>query len=624
MRTSRPNLSLVYFITVVIVLFTFYGCSGAGEDREPRGMIEPSTVLFDELQRMSDSNSDLALNEDTVESPIYHIIMDSNLGDSTSGGTSESDQYNCNGYLSSGCATLGSILMVCSELTAGETYHGYMSCLDSENHSSYKGTDQNPIHGSFFIEQDDFFKKAAQSATHLYYDSNLVALIKDIAQNADDNASENDVFLLISDLAIQSEGESNLIADALTKHVLSNKNLTLGLIGIQADYAGSIKNVPVSSVGIEPRRVLGTGRNTNEVYQKPLYVLFIGEPEHVLKVMNQFLEKCNNTKSLSRAGQVESLFYYGLSCIPFTEEKTGSMNFASAKTFNKPSVEFSGNIAKYGESGYDPKYVFDISDEVPENMMESIQSIPLAKVYAGARTTDEANVHISCGIPFQLIMSPSLEEDDAQFINGGKEFEFTENNPFVELYPKLLQCNMGTGENPKKMTINSWGDPAQNLIVLAQNPVFNRELHTIDVYCSLDTTQLALDEPQIFSVSVQPECMPDKTELKSQYNTSWLKDWTMDLAIYKQEWASKARLFTQATKTAYLAETFVNNLLDRKIDLNIAFASDEMIEYQKMVIFGVVMREQAKYYVANGTDDEENLGWAFSTNDIIQYNGAGR
>jgi hypothetical protein len=75
--------------------------------------------------------------------------------------------------------------------------------------------------------------------------------------------------------------------------------------------------------------------------------------------------------------------------------------------------------------------------------------------------------------------------------------------------------------------------------------------------------------------------MPGKSKILALYDTDWVYEWSMDQAIYKQEWIQKPSIFTQATKTAFLADTFVNNLLDRQIEKCVEAANGQMGAYEK-------------------------------------------
>jgi hypothetical protein len=195
-------------------------------------MIEPSDVLYDELARVSASQTSPSAEQTASGAPTYRVIVDSNLGDSTS-----CENCQANGYLDRRCTTVSAMLTVCSQITSGQPYFGYVSCLASESNS--RNEDEIPagaMKGKSVLQLDAFYEKATKLSTYSDHGCNLVDLVTDMAEAAGDRAYQNDVFLLVSDLAMKTVGESNQIADALTKYVLADEDLTIGLIGVQADY----------------------------------------------------------------------------------------------------------------------------------------------------------------------------------------------------------------------------------------------------------------------------------------------------------------------------------------------------------------------------------------------------
>lgn len=621
-RTRRKHnwkLAASLCVAAALVCVCLSACGQIG-NRDPRGMIEPSDVLYDEVERVEASQTSSVSEETSYGTPTYHIILDSNLGDDTGG-----EGYDGNGYLDRRCTTFSSILAICSEITSGQRYFGYVSCLtdatkDREETSGSLGA----AAAHYFIELKDFYNNASKTTTYTRYDSDLVDLVSDLAETAGKDAYEDDVFLLISDLAMKSVGESEAISDALTKYVVSDENLTLGLIGIQADYVGKIRNVPLTSVGIEPRRVLGTSKNTSTVYRRPIYLLIIGEKSNVLTTMDRFLEKSANTSSLAAEGQVESLYFYGLDCVPYAEMAAGLMQYGSVQTEDAIKMDFTGNISRLGTADYDMSYIFNLGNGTPEELANAICSIPFAKLYAGAVGKADENVRITCRFPFELISSPVLDATATNDLNGGKAFGFTRDNSTVSITIRQLAYAAVSEDATEAAEIVGWESPNANLITLAEAPQFNDDTDEIEICCKLDTSQLKRDEPLLLSATLQVNYMPDKSEIKALYNTGWLSEWTMDQSIYKQEWAQKAPVFSQATKTAFLSDTFVNNLLDRQIDLSIESAYGQMDAYQKTILFGLVLREKAKYYDKNlvDKDGDENFGWAYSQNEVNQISEA--
>ncbi len=115
--------------------------------------------------------------------------------------------------------------------------------------------------------------------------------------------------------------------------------------------------------------------------------------------------------------------------------------------------------------------------------------------------------------------------------------------------------------------------------------------------------------------------MPDRSKPFEAFDASWLTTWSMDMKQYNYDWDAHAITFKQAKKTAYLAETFLNNLLDRKIDENIKDANAEIAYYTETFVLGVVEHNQAGTYVTSKqtVKPDTDFGWGFSKDEVDQF-----
>ena len=600
-------------ICIVVLMWSLCACD-PGPNLSPRGLITPSQALYDELDRVNAADVPA---EAQPEGPTIHIVLDSSLGDYNGG-----EGFNTAGFLSERCVTFQSVMAACSGITSGQDYYGYISCLENDSGPALEGKWAGAAAGTYFQPLADFYTNAVKTSAYSQHNSDLVGLVSDVASCAGEPAHEGDVFILISDLAMRDVGESNDIAAVLKADVIESDALSMGIVGIQADYAGLIRNVPSTSVGIEPRRVFGTAGNTSQVYQRPLYLLFIGDKTNVLSVMDQFLQACSEDAYLSEDGQTNSLYYYKLCCRPADE--SGGVD-----------VTFTGNIGEYGTQGYDPAYVFDLNgkdsdldgkdsdldgkDSELDKYRDVINDIEIAKMYKGQRGESDGNLAFSYRFPYEIVTSPSLENGVSRALGAGAVFDFAENNPNVEVAAKQLKYNASEIDSTYPSEIVGWETAAQDLFIVAQ-PQFDGARQTAEILCTIDVSQLQQDAPAIFSLTFHSEYMPDKDTIRAVYDTDWMEEWTMDMGVYQTQWAEKAFLFTEATKTAYFANTFVSNLLNCQINRNIKTISEQFAGFDQTVLCGVVIREQAASYLKGEKEspaDSDNLGWAYSYDETL-------
>ncbi len=611
---------------VVLLLITFVataGCERGTVDSCPaRVCIDSSnlSVLANEVNRAK-STQPTAKTDHPLENPTYQIIIDGNLGAMTNWGSKDGSDYGTgNGFLDKRCTTYDSLAMLLSEITSGEKTFGYFSCEPGDATSVSKAEAANGVLQASYFQYDAAFSSDSLNTKNYIAHRNIDCLVSEVAAVAEKNTDANNVFILVSDLAMQNEGQSSQIANALTNSVVNSDLLTMSLIGIQADFVGKINNVPRSSIGIEPKRVFGEALNSSKVYQRYLYLLIIGNPEQVYETTNKILEKCKNNSNLNRDGQVNSVYFSGMECVPSqTANATGG---TSGETQSRESkLEFCGNILSYGaeiEEKNVQGYMFFFSKEVAQSDIEAISQLPLAKIYSGAPSPAEENVHITCSFPFAL--RSCIKQSGASMAGDSMLFTFPENNPTVSL-SKSERLGLASNDGKLTASIIDWRACDSGLIALYGKPVFDAEKGQFQVGLLLNNTMLQQDLPAILSITLQPSFKPDRSKLLEAFDADWLTGWSMDMKKYNADWDTHAFTFTQAKKTAYLAETFLYNLLDQQIDKNMEDANAEMTEYAETFVLGVVEHNQAGAYVDSKetVEPDQGFGWAFSKDEVKQF-----
>ncbi|MPM01485.1 hypothetical protein SDC9_47725 [bioreactor metagenome] len=578
--------------------------------------------LLEEINKANSTQTAAAKDDPKLDSLVYQIIIDGNLGAQTNWGSKDGGDYGTgNGFLDKQCTTYDSLVMLLSEITSGEKAFGYFSCELGEATTVTKSDVASGVLQANYYRYDAAFSSDSLNTRNYIAHKNLACLVSDVAATAATSTESNNVFILVSDLAMQNESVSSQIADVLTKNVISSDSLTMSLIGIQADYVGKINNVPRSSIGIEPKRVFGEPLNSSKVYQRYLYLLIIGNPKQVYETTNKILEKCENNSNLNREGQVNSVYFSGLECVSSkTANSAGATN--CTMQWKEPNLEFCGNILSYGEKIEEKNvqgYMFFFNkDEVTQEDIDTISRMPLAKIYSEAPSPTEENIRITCSFPFSL--RTCIKQSGASMTEGSILLDFSASTPTVTL-SQVNQLDLTVNDNKITAKITGWSTCDSGLISLYGEPVFDAESGQFQVGLVLNNSMLQQDLPMILSITLQPSFMPDRSKLLEAFDASWLTTWSMDMKQYNYDWDTHAFTFKQAKKTAYLAETFLNNLLDRQIDENIKDANAEIAYYTETFVLGVVEHNQAGTYVTSKqtVKPDTDFGWGFSKDEVDQF-----
>jgi len=622
MKTVKRNIAkrVILVITIALMLVSVCGCSTTvRQDGRARILIGATNIdlLVDEVNQAEASHEAPEKETAALKSPTYHIIIDGNLGAQTSWGSKEAGDYGTgNGFLDKKCTTYDSLTLLVSEITSGEKTFGYFSC---ERGAADSVTDADLADGVFkanYFSYDPQFQADLNNTKNFSGHKNIANLVSEIAASAAKQTGSNNVFILLSDLAMQNESQSNQIADALARYVIGNDALTMSLIGVTADYVGKINNVPRTSIGIEPKRIFGEANNSGKVFQRNLYLLVIGAPEQVYETTQQIVDKCKNNRDLSGEGQVKSLYFSGLECVPCSEGNQQGLTGSITQDEIEPKLAFCGNIAAYGTTDYKARFIFDIT-HIEDEDSAVISEIPLASIYKGSEAQDGENIHVECQFPF-VVRNDFTLTNPGSSENGVDTYTFAKNDPQVTVTEiKKLDLEQ-VDEYSAKITDAGWTACDSKTFTQAGEPVFDQASGKIQMGFVVYPSALQDDLPLILSVTIQPEFQPDREKLLESYSADWLTEWSMDIKTYNQEWDNHAFLFTQATKTAYLAETFLNNLLDRQIDKNIDDVAAEMSCYEKTFLFGIVKHDKASKY-NTAVEATDSLGWAFSQDQVDHF-----
>lgn len=646
---SRKTTCAILILCIIIIM-----SMGCGEKKvlpSPYGMIAPSEVLYEQLDKLS-AETEENTTEATESDTTYHLVLDSRIGAKNENGY---------GFRDTKCVTYREVLSACSKATLGSDIIGYVSC---EEEITPNKEDAEPI-TVYWKKMNDFFR-SAERGRYNAGQTDLVGLMNSVADEAIDRGSDSDVYIVISDLMMSSVDDAHNVSDALAKITSSHKNLSIGLVGIECDYYGGIKNVPLSSIGIDMRYIPQTLKNEDNVFRRPLYLLMLGAKDRVLSTMDAFLQECERSSALSEPGQVQALYYFDLE----TQSRWQEIRSEAIRQNETPSLitlRFGGEVAengatgqepgniKMGQLGYDTGYVFlglkkmEIKEDkekkedknayvyqsadrevVQNEYREALTDMPFVKMYAGVlgKQTSTSTIRISCPLPYEIVRTPKVPNIRSEIFKEQVSFNFEDNSPYVDVTVQQLLTGVGglaCGDNEEQeksvdtwRNIEMWDDSYARLLKAASPSIdlANKEV-TLDYV--LDNKQLELDVPTILSVTVEFGYLPDIDMVRQLYNIDWLNDWTIDMPQYTREWKSSPRRIPEGLKTAYLADVFGKSLLDQQIQSNLDWLQEEAEEYAKTVVFGFVLREQVPYYSAAEWEDDMDFGWAYSRNDVAGF-----
>ena len=569
----------VYILLVFAMLF-LSGCKNPDIEPVPENA-EISDELLDKLQLPSMPEDSSSIVADVK----YHIIMDSRIASSS----------NRSGYLNRNCATLQQILFCLKTSVSGKEYQGYFTNQTNVYKVDQDTQDSIIVGVSNFAETDDVFAMAASEG----FPNTDILPSETIAQMARE-VTDDSVYVFITDLAMPETSESYRIINALSDGVIANNNLTLGLIGIQADYSGTVCDIPISKLGVE----LPSG----DIYKKPVYLIYIGQKEAVFELMNDFLQTSQSNDKLNEPGQIKTLYYYKYDLIKNA--------VTDANGLQQPlSITYSGRLNNYMKQQYNPNFIFT---GIPDDMKTKVlfQGMSLSKVYSGILSDDRIsneknNLQFSFMIPFEVAFNSGAVKSD--LLRTGEVLRLSDLS--LSLTADISRIVLSKDDSMLHIGSTESVD-SKELNISTDNAEFDLESGTVNVSGDYDISCLRLDEPTIYLVRMAIKCAVPTEALVKSYDVSWLNDWQMDLVEVQKGWGRKEAI-ELVLKTPYLADIFGNALYGANIAAVQQYISDRSVRYVRGIDFGFVLREQALFYDKTGDwEDTEDFGWAFSKVDI--------
>lgn len=570
------------FLSALIVFMALFGigCSDPVEKPIPAKAVLSEDLVEDlTLPCASENGADIARN---IE---YRIIMDSRIASNS----------NRSGYLRKNCTTFQNILSCLQTSVTGKNYEGYCTGKDDVLETDPVSSEQIKTGTTNYSPVDDFFAQASCAKfpnTDLLPSETIIQIAKEV--------TEETVYVYLTDFAMPNTGEKHRIISALSEGVLSNNNLTIGLIGIMADYKGIALDIPISKVGV-------TLPSENE-YQKPIYLLFIGEKNAVFELMDSFLKTSEGNSCLNQPEQINALYYYKYDFVT----KAESMVDDSQKS---ASITFNGRLANYVTDQSDLSFIFNVNSEDADDGT-ILRNLTFEKMYSGIlvdqkMASDLGNLQFSFEIPYTI--QCATESAKSQLMRKEVNICLSELSPTLET--ALYRIAFHNEENQlvasKAETVSS-----DELYIDVSTAKGDQQSENWIVLGNYSALKLELDNPVIYSIRMTFKSKAPSQLLEEAYDTEWLNRWQMDLDKVRQSWGTEENI-VEVLKTPYLSEIFGEALLNANIAAVQSYISDFSTQFVNGINFGVVLREQALHYNSEGDwSDDEDFGWAFSKSAV--------
>lgn len=572
-----------FFLSALLVSIAMigFGCNDTICEPDPPAKAALHEDLLEELKLPRAPENHVNATQE-IE---YHIIMDSRIASSNSR----------SGFLRKNCVTLQNILSCLQTSVSGKGYKGYYT-------GKAKVYDSDPVSGkqvevgvTNYSLTNNLFSQASCakfSSTDLLPSETIVQIASEV--------TEKSVYVFVTDLAMPNAGESAQIISALSERVLTNNNLTVGLIGALADYCGTVLDIPISKVGVD---LPPKGH-----YQKPVYLLLVGQKDAVYELMDTFLYASESNNSLNQTGQMNALYYRKYEFATRKDATTGEVQEAA-------TVKNTGCLAKYMVDQYNPSNIFKMSAEDSE-WKDVLSNLPFSKIYSGIKfdknmTSDKGNLQFSFEIPYKI--QSMNESAKSELMKKVGDISLSELSPTLntELY------RIAFHEDASELVVSK-AEPVSSdeLYIDANTAKSDPQSERWTVSGNYNASKLELDNPVIYSVRMTFNCKAPSQLLEKSYDTAWLKQWQMDLDKLQKNWGSESNI-GEALKTPYLADIFGNALLNANTTAVQKYISDFSTQYVNGINFGVVLREQALHYNNEGDwEDDEDFGWAFSKSAV--------
>jgi hypothetical protein len=586
--------------TLLCVLLCLMGCfflSGCDFTKipDPFGIMEPTQALYDGLDQLKPRGPQEKAQQPAQER--YTIIVDDGSG--------------MKGFVSPNCMSYRAVITALTSLSI------------SSERACYRASeflDSAAANGS---EDEAFFQSAVQKQFFMPRTNNVAKVITAMTESYAEGPEQ--VMILVSDMMIPTEDDCILAAKALQEAIVIPANATMGIIGIQGEFRGSIENLPVSPITGQIRKIsdyMVKEREASGNFRHPLYLLFMGDDQAVLSAMEQALTALNESGLLDEKASPETLYFAEYDVARNEKDDIFAEFNLGCQQYNL--ADYPAQFLVRGVADENDAVRYPAATEVPEPYQQLLSEVPIVKIYDLARGSAEKNVKIRCKIPYSLIDSSvygASPQNRYGLFTPAEKLDLALEDYVVAAEIRVLEYN-ADGAKPQARWI-----AADSSIVSCESAVIDENRKKIDVVLNVNTDQLVKDEPLLCSVGVRVGIQPAREEFEKRYNTDWIKDWTLNIKEYDQESIiygkveSSAR-FTCVTTghTPFLSNLICGGIAEQQVSSLINNLSERTDACVQTTMFGMIVRDVPNRYLGGSTwaEEEDFYGWAFSVEDAMQ------
>jgi len=581
--------------TLLCVLICLMGCflytaCGPVEIPDPEGIMEPSQALYAGLDSLTPQETDVRTDKLGQES--FRIVVD--------------DGFGMKGFVSLNCQSYRAAIGAVNSISINHT----RTCLrasDILNRTAGSNT-----------SSETFFQSALQGDFFQQKSNEISSVISALAQQYSKNPGQ--VIVLVSDLMLSTEDDWTKAASAIQTYIIKPEYTTMGVIGIQGDFRGTIENLPVSPTTGKKRKVgdyMVLERKPDGNFRHPLYLMFFGDDQAVLNAMEKAMASLKGSNMLDQT-------------TPYYATYFSEYDVVSRKTDDIKTV-FDLGVSQYKAADYSAENIvrgvknkageirYPAATEMPESYQQLLNDIPIMKIYHEKRGNTEKNVTLTYTIPYAITDSSrngAKIADPFGLVVPVKDLALTKDDYSVTAQILILN-NQTDGLDEAAL---SWIEPDATL-VSCESVTLDDACETVEVVLSVDTELLKLDRPLLCQVILHTSIDPQDASIRALFDASWADDFTLNLKTFDSESIQYNENDTSARYTAATtARTpFFSNLMQQGIgESQIQLVGDSIREktsaFEQTAMFGIVVRNDVDSYVPNGKweSDEDFHGWAFS------------
>ena len=570
----------------LMACFAMIACFKKPIPKEPYGIMTPTKALFSGLDLLKPYTDQSSAAEGQTN---YRVVIDDGSG--------------MKGFVSSYCTTYSAVLTALMEVTVGG------------NREFVRASDLLKGAAEQTGEGEAFFNNATQGAFFRDKPNDISSVIEKMSSQYRSNA--NQVMILITDLMIPTADGCLQAASAIQKSFLLPEHSTIGIIGIEGEFNGTIENLPINTNTGRPRTIqnyMVLEKDTNGMFRHPLYILMMGDDQAVLAGMEKAMTRLKNCGQLDKTNPYFALFLteYGIS--RYEKDDISLLFHMGHQDYNAANYPVKYIVRSVTNEAGEVEYPSSVP--ISEEYQQLLKKMQIVNLYTDARGKKDSNVEIQCKIPYELTDSSERGGtilDKHGLFTPAADISISDNNYAVSVGLKTLKYK----ENGNGQPSAEWIEP---------DPSFIRyEIQTIDVktgkivvMLSVDSSKLTLDEPLICAVGVSVCVSPRWEEIEPLYDTDWINQLTLNPKEFDQEFHLKSDSSARFTAVSTAKTPFLSSLLggicDQQIEITCDSIRDTSSACVQTELFGVVVRNYPARYIQNANwDEKENFGgWAFS------------